>query len=594
MSLIKTSKARCKDCYKCIRHCPVKAIALKDGQARVVEEKCIQCGRCINICPQKAKSTFSWIEKFQQILADEDPVVVSIAPSYLAVLDKVSPWQLIAALKKIGVDAVEETAVGAEIIAKEYKKIFSDSRKRGPVITSCCPVIVNMIKIIYPDLLDMLSNLISPMQAHARMIKAWHGENTRVVFIGPCFAKKEEIADAEKNSVDIVLTFEEVLNFLNETGLIPEQMPAEYPDNPSIGARTYPLTGGVFKTAGITGSKESKVISVSGVEECLETFQDLKEGLINPAFIEAMACRGGCINGPAVPGNKGRFARQEKLYEYLNDGYILDKSDAKGTAEQAGKEGWELELAGSLELTRTYSPAGVEEEMPSEEEIRKVLALTGKNTPEDETNCGGCGYPSCREKAIAVCRGLAEPEMCIPYMREKAESFSNIIVESTVNAIIVVDKEMFIQDFNPAAYRMFNRKKETARGKHLSAFIDPVDFKEVWETQRMKIVPRRAYEQYGLITRQIIYPLPRYETVVGIIIDITREEKVKAEKARMKQEALSRASRVIKEQMRVVQEVAGLLGESTAETKATLLELIDIMDEDDKAESEGGSNDSEG
>lgn len=203
--------------------------------------------------------------------------------------------------------------------------------------------------------------------------------------------------------------------------------------------------------------------------------------------------------------------------------------------------------------------------------------MTGKTSPEDETNCGGCGYPSCRDKAIAVYNGLANPEMCIPYMREKAESLSHAVVDSTLNGIIIVDKDMIIQDFNPAANRMFNRRDIKAKGKPLSTFIDPGDYIDVWENQEMITDNCKQYPQYELITRETIYPLPKYGVVIGIITDVTEEEKTRAEIDNMRQEALDRASQVIKEQMRVAQEIAGLLGESTADTKATLLELKEII-----------------
>jgi len=302
----------------------------------------------------------------------------------------------------------------------------------------------------------------------------------------------------------------------------------------------------------------------------LDAFNDLEKGLIAPKFIEALACKGGCIGGPAIGNDLGIQARRQRLF------YFSQTPRLQGESLKADNKG----------IWRTHSPILKKVLMPSESEIREVLKLTGKNGLEDETNCGGCGYSSCREKAIAVIQGMAEPEMCIPYMKEKAESFSNTVIDTTFNAVIVVNKEMIIQGFNPAANRMFNRKNIQSKGESLSTFIDPNDFIMVWENQDFQVDHLKSYEQYGMVTRQIIYPLPKYGVVIGIITDITDEEERKKKHDNMRQEALTRASRVIREQMRVVQNVAGLLGESTAETKATLLELIAIMDESEASNDE--------
>ncbi|HBE76672.1 MAG TPA: histidine kinase, partial [Firmicutes bacterium] len=369
--------------------------------------------------------------------------------------------------------------------------------------------------------------------------------------------------NSSENPIDAVLTFEELPLWLRQKEIEPEILPDELPDCASNLAAIFPLKQGILKTAGIQDGLDSEIISVSGLEECLDAFKDLENGLIEPRFIEALACKGGCIGGPAIGNKLGIQARRQRLFDFSQTMRL------QGESLTVGRGG----------LGRTHSPIFKNATLPSEAEIREVLKLTGKNGPEDETNCGGCGYSSCREKAIAVIQGMAEPEMCIPYMKEKAESFSNTVIDTTFNAVIVVNKEMIIQEFNPAAYRMFNRKNSAPKGEPLSAFIDPGDFEKVWADQDFLVDHLKPYEQYGLVTRQIIYPLLKYGVVIGIITDITAEEERKKKHNTMRQEALTRASRVIREQMRVVQNVAGLLGESTAETKATLLELIAIMDE---------------
>lgn len=574
MSIIVTSQARCRDCYKCIRHCPVKAIGLKGGQAWVVTDKCIACGKCVTVCPQGAKSPVSQIDRFAELLNSGDPVVVSLAPSYLAAGDYQTPWKIVAALKLLGVSRVEETALGAELIAREYYRKFANNKRRRPLISSCCPVVVALIEKYFPSLIHYFPAVVSPMVAHARQIKQCLGDNVKVVFIGPCLAKKVEAESEPTGAVDAVLTFTELMTYFKDRNINPDSLQDEYPDSSATTARTFPLVRGTLGAAGLESAASGDIISINGIEECIETFKDIENGNFTPLFVEALACKGGCIGGPAIGNSLGTAARQKRLLDYAGRAAFDSTDLAVATAFT------------DLDLSREHTVQATSRQLPSEAEIRAILALTGKFSAEDETNCGGCGYKTCREKAIAVYQGLAEPEMCIPYMREKAENLSDAIVDSTPNAIIVVDKDMIVQKFNLAAEVLFNRQRVKSKGKHLSVFIDPTDFEKVWRTQKAIVDGRRAYPQYNLMTRQTIYPLEKFGVVIGIITDISQEEKNKAKMAKMRRESLKRASKVIREQMQVAQQIAGLLGESTAETKATLLELLEIMEDGEAMGSE--------
>lgn len=558
MSTIITSEARCRDCYKCIRHCPVKAIGLKNGQAWVVEDKCILCGQCIKACPQKAKSTLSQIDRFDEMLQNGEEVIVSLAPSYLATSLLSSPWKMVAGLKFLGVAKVEETAVAAVWIGKKYAQSLTRAAGR-PTITSCCPVIVNLIEKYYPQLIDCLPGLVSPMVAHARQIKAELGPHVKVVFIGPCYGKKAE-ALQDGSDVDVVLTFEELIDYFFRRELDLYQLGECLPDRIASEARFFPVPQGIIKTAGISQELSTETVSVSGIDECIELLDDLAHDLIHPRFIEALACKGGCTGGPAIGTGSGVAARREQLLKYA---FGKPNPDSIPTVQP-----W-------IDLTRQHMSRCEVSKLPTEKELQEILALTGKNTLDDETNCGGCGYSSCREKAIAVFQGLAEPEMCIPFMKNKAESFSNAIVDTTLNAIIVVDQQLTIQKSNPAALRMFGIPCHDGKGDPLHRYLDVSDFQKVLETQKV-LVSQKNYA--GIPTRQIIYPLPKYGVVIGIFSDMTQEEARKAKFDKMKREAFERASKVIHEQMRTAQEIAGLLGESTSETKATLLELMQLME----------------
>lgn len=563
MGTIITSNAKCRDCYKCIRYCPVKAIGMNDDQAWVVEEKCVLCGKCVTICPQKAKSTNSYIDEFKDLLNSNEKIAVSLAPSYLAVTDYSKPWKLVAGLKKVGVELIEETAIAAEMVSSAYKKVCEENKQES-LISSCCPAIVDLIKKKYPGLLDYLAPFMSPMLLHGRMLKERLGKEWKVIFIGPCFAKKEEaILTDGIFPVDGVLTFEELTGYFNDIELEPELLADIYPDNISSKARPYPLQRGILEVAGIEDDLYTEVSTVSGLEEVMALFEDMTRGDVLPRFVEAMACKGGCIGGPAMGSESGLASRKKRLISFIDE-----RTDIGNNKENYL----------TISLNKKHIPVQCSNlSLPSEEEIKEILAQTGKFTIEDETNCGGCGYHSCRENAIAVYQGLAEPKMCVSFMRVRAESLSHAVVDTSMNAIIIVDENMVIQEFNPAANRMFNRKSINAKGKDLRVFVDPSDYISVWQQQRMINDKYKEYQQYNLITRENIYPLEKYGVVIAIIADVTEEERHKNEIDNMKVEALNKARRVIRDQMKVAQEIASLLGESTAETKSTLLELIEIM-----------------
>ncbi|HBF38976.1 MAG TPA: histidine kinase, partial [Firmicutes bacterium] len=363
MNTITTSKAQCRDCYKCIRYCPVKAIGLNDGQAWVDKDKCILCGRCIGACPQKAKSMASQLNQLERYLESGESIVFSIAPSYLAATSLVSPWKLIAALKKLGPVSIEETALGAELIAKEYGRVYQ-AGERKTVISSCCPVVVNLVEKYYPSLIPDLAGLVSPMVAHCRAIKKKCGQNKKVIFLGPCLAKKAEPNwESPENSIDAVLTFEELVPWLRQKGIEPENLSDEFPDYASNQASIFPLKQGILKTAGIQDGLDSNIISISGIEECLDAFNDLEKGLIAPKFIEALACKGGCIGGPAIGNDLGIQARRQRLF------YFSQTPRLQGESLKADNKG----------IWRTHSPILKKVLMPSESEIREVLKLTGKN-----------------------------------------------------------------------------------------------------------------------------------------------------------------------------------------------------------------------
>ncbi|MGE5550884.1 MAG: [Fe-Fe] hydrogenase large subunit C-terminal domain-containing protein [Bacteroidota bacterium] len=579
MAVISTIEARCKDCYKCLRACPVKAISFVGGasktelHAQVMSERCVLCGTCLRVCPQQAKKVRSELKNVQALLAKKVPLAASLAPSFAGAIRPGQSGRLVAALHRLGFGMVAETAYGAELVANAH--LLALDRQPAPLLTSSCPVIVNLIEIYYPELGGHLAAVISPMVAHARYLKKAHPE-TAVVFIGPCVAKKDE---AEKcGEIAAALTFRELADWMAAKDLQLESLEEAAFDGPRPRlAGLFPLDGGLLKTAALSTdllAEEFRVIT--GLDKCLEFLSRLRRRPADrtvPRMVEMLACEGGCIAGPGFADFADPSDLDERRLAVLEYVRSRDNPPAATAAPPPPETG------PGIELDRTYLDRGTRALEPDEQTIRSILAQTGKRTPEDELNCGACGYGSCREKAQAVFHGFADLQMCMPYMRERAESMSNVILEATPTAVIVVNPRLEIVEMNHGAEKMFKTCAAKVVGGKLAALIDPVNFQRVLETKQT-MTASVAYPEYNLATEQTIFFAEKENVIIGSIVDKTEEVRHRGEEAKTKQSVIGRAQEVIDKQMKVAQEIAGLLGETTAETKVLLKKLIELMQKD--------------
>ena len=573
MGIITTIEASCRDCYKCVRHCPVKAIKVTAGHAEVIEERCIADGWCVMVCPQQAKRAVDGKAQVRKMLDDGEQIAVSLAPSFVATEEFASPEQLVSALRAFGFTYVTETAEGAELVAQEHLRLLNDGQ---PLITSCCPAVVNLIEIYYPHLIKYLAPVVSPMVAHGKLLKAKYGPEVKVVFVGPCLGKKAEYWRTEHRGViDAVLTFTELSELLAEVEVDSSSLQPGVFDRVGGQARIFPAPGGLAKTARLsTDLLAEEILTVDGLDEItafLREFDQVKNSL---RLVELLACRGGCLMGPGLKSGLSLYARRERLLRYTQSGVNAQQQD-----RSPGEAGKEAGLDRS-KLFTLYTKRQVHSPAPSEEAIRQVLAKTGKFNPEDELNCGACGYNSCREKAIAVLEGMAETEMCIPYMRAKAESRANLICSNTPNAIIVVDRELRIIEVNPAAEKKFQCRQEQVAGQNLQVLIDPAPFVKALETKQL-VTGEVGYPAYAIYTWQAVFYVEPEDVIIGIFVDITREKEQRDKLTLVRGETLTKAQEVIDKQMRVAQEIAGLLGETTAETKVLLTKLIKLIKNED-------------
>lgn len=572
MGLISTVQASCRDCYKCVRSCPVKAIRVIKGHAEVVENRCIADGRCVKICPQNAKRVTSSIDTAQGFLHSGAKTAVSLAPSFTGAFPLRSPGQLVTALRRLGFDYVGETAEGAAIVAAEHRKLVFQSNT--PVITSCCPAIVNLLEIYYPQLVPFLAPVISPMEAHGKLLKSRYGPEVKVVFIGPCIAKKgERMGGQENRSVDAVLTFQELGQLLEENGIVPDDCDETLFDSPGPhSSRTFPLPGGLAKSAALSTDLLAKeIIAIDGLDEVIDflnQFDKVRHGL---RLIELLACNGGCVSGPGITGETTQFSRRNSVITYTENSRDLARIDLNAAAEEPGV----------LNLASPFFARDIAMEKPSEAVIKEILARTGKLKPEDELNCGACGYNSCRDKAAAVAAGMAEVDMCIPYMRERAESKANLICQMTPNAIVVTDSNLRILELNPAAERKFSLHRNRSVGSRLLTVMDPKYFEEALTTKKL-VTGEVTFPNYDLIAWQAIFYVEKDDVLIGIFADITQEQKQREKLSRVTDETLEKAQEVIDKQMKVAQEIAGLLGETTAETKVQLTKLMNLIKGDER------------
>lgn len=410
--IVSTIGQKCKRCFSCIRECPATAIRVVNGQAFVITERCISCGHCVKVCSQHAKEISSDIDKVLLNLIPTGKAVAMVAPSFAASFPD-NYLKLPSALKSIGFSRVTEAAFGADLISPLYEELFEKLNGKT-IISSPCPAIYNYIEKYYTELVPNIAPIVSPMIAMGRYLKETLGENTKVVFIGPCVAKKSEYTDEEVNdAVDAVLTFTELNKIFHDNEIDINSFNEVEFDAPLANlGKSFPLTGGLLKTANIPGDVlAKKVIVVDGKEKVEEIIQDISKNKIKSKFVDILFCEG-CINGPAIESDINYYSRREKVINYI---------DAK--IHNVDKNVWKSELYNSrnLKLERNFSPKNQRRPMPSEEKIKEILARTNKILKKDELNCGACGYPTCRAYAVAIAKDLAEEDMCLPFLIDKIE-----------------------------------------------------------------------------------------------------------------------------------------------------------------------------
>ena len=559
---IYTEEHECQDCYKCVRECPVKAIRLNNGKASIIEDECVLCGHCVRVCPVHAKKVRNDLERVISLLETKDKVIVSLAPSFRVEFSDFPVSKLIAIFKRLGFYGVSETAIGAEELSANLAKYISQSDERC-FISTACPVVVEYIRKYFIEYAKFLTPFLSPVLSHCKILKKIYGSDIGVVFVGPCIAKKRE-ADTHPELLDVALTFEELRLWMDiKKDLVTKALLDNSDENtfipyPAREGRLYPMDGGMISTIKYKCSIDDiNFMSFSGIRNLpniLEGIDSLQAD--SPVFLELLACEGGCINGPKMSKGDGLVLKRRSVISYAR----VDKDIPKEPS---------CEIMEEIKVFRTC------EKNVSEEQIIEALHSIGKYRLEDELNCGGCGYDSCRDFAKAIVLGKAEPIMCVSYMRKLAQRKANALINAMPCGVVIVDRNLRIVEANYEFARLIGEEEFYKATQFNGALLDKlVTFSSVF---RMALelegdVLERDIRYKDVILHLIVFNIEPHKYVGGIVQDVTNPF-VKRD------EVIKRTQSVIEKNLSTVQKIAFLLGESAADIESILSSIIELFKE---------------
>jgi len=555
-----TEKRECQDCYKCVRNCPVKAIKVEGGYASVVPELCIVCGHCVAVCPNGAKKVRDDLAAARQLLALKSAVYVSLAPSYVTEFPGLNPAQMIGALKKLGFAGVSETALGAQQVSAQAAALLRKNPERV-LASSACPTVVAFLQKHRAAGAELLTGLLSPLLTHCKMLRAHFGAETGIVFIGPCIAKKLEAAQ-HPELLDVVLTFEDLRRWLEQEKIAPEHLPLAadnhfVPESAAEGA-WYPVDGGMIagmkSTCAVNDCSLMAFSGISAIKKALDGIEEMKPD--NGLFLELLACEGGCVNGPKV---QRRDATVTKRHRVLRSFAPSDVAFPRTPV---------------VETPADFTVTPVAAVRYPDSQIREALRNVGKFSPDDELNCGGCGYDTCREFGIALIGQKAERAMCVTYMRQLAFKKANALIQKMPSAVVIVNDSMRVIEFNAAFVDLFAPEK-TANGNGVVS-IEGIALAEVMPFASLfhnvlksgEDILDRDLRFQNTILHATIFSIEKNCLVGGIIQDITKP-------AVRKEQVIRKAREVIQKQIATTQQIAYLLGENAADAEITLNSIIE-------------------
>lgn len=554
-----TVATTCQDCCKCIRHCPCKAIKIENGSASIIAELCVSCGRCVRVCPVHAKKIRPDLSRGRFIVSDKNvKIIASIAPSYLSYFHDVSPQKMITALKKLGFYGVSETALGAQVVSSECAK-YMDEHGNQVYISSACPSAVDFINKYLSDYTKCIVPVMSPLLSHAKMLKDKYGKDSKVVFFGPCAAKKLE-SDTHSSELDLALTFADLEEWMKQENIhfesLNEDAGAEFLLGSAEEGRVYSFEGGMNDTIR-KADDDAQYLAISGLENIrriLGSDTTAAKSTVKKIFVECLACEGGCINGP-VMGNKS-----DSLANILRTSQEYNNTNSRDRQNE-------------LDISENYYERKIDEDANIKEaDIKNILLAIGKKDHQDELNCGGCGYYTCRSFAKALLQGKAESSMCLSYLRQSAQKKSNALIRYIPAGVVIADQNLKIIECNENFAELFDEGTKLAYevtpglpGMELSNIIE---FCELFEAALSsgKDIVRTNYICEDRILNISIFTIEVHRIVGAILQDVTKSE--------LHREQISEKAReVIQKNVITVQKIAHYLGEHMAETEVLLREV---------------------
>lgn len=559
MSILEFKKVNCKDCYKCVRYCPVKSIRVKDHAASILAGECILCGNCTIVCPQHAKEDINDVPMIKVLMSKHETVIAIVAPSFAAYFN-ISFETMKSTLKKLGFADVFEVAEGAHVVKNEYERLVAENPDQT-WITSSCASVNYYIKRHRPEAAKYLLPVLTPMKALAKILRERYPE-AKFVFIGPCLSKKGE-AFENGSGVSAVLLFEELEDWLAEENIVVHE-DESFRNQPRL-SRLFPMSGGILAT--MKQEPGINYLPISGFDGVKQTIEDVIDGKLPHCFIEMNFCKGGCVGGPS-------FRRKE----------LGTLRGAVKTRQAAGTTIYDEDynVPEPLDYSTTFQTKRVFRLEPTKAQIEAVLRQMDKFSPEDELNCGMCGYSTCREKARAVLFGKAEIDMCMPYIRKRAENYAGKIIDSMPSGILAIDMSLNISQANPAACDIFGVDATSLVGQPIGTILDENDFVNLLASDEDTLMTSIYLPDYGLYLDETLQVNRDANLIICILKNVT-EEKTRHRRAMQKrQQTATIADEIVEKQLRMVHEIASLLGETASETKIAISDLKEsVMMEDD-------------
>lgn len=558
---IYTEKTQCQDCYKCVRECPVKAIRVADGSAMVIPEACILCGHCTEVCPVHAKKIRDDLDAAKALIQSGQRVFVSLAPSYRIDFAGIKTGKLINAILNLGFCGVSETALGAQAVSAACAKLLSQGE--NPVwISTCCPSVIHLIEQYHAPLVPLLTPVLSPVQAHALLLKKAFGEDIRIIFIGPCIAKKNEA----EGYFDLALTFADLRRWFTHSDMDWMALTDDGAFVPKAAHEggLYPVDGGMIDGIKSYGVPENtQFMSFSGVDNVRDALSEISTNqFTNPVFIEVLACSGGCVNGPVV---KSKGATAGKRINIYNQTPRLETP----------------EYPAALEITGSFKSRELNQSRFSNSEITAALLRISKKRQEDELNCGGCGYNTCRDFACALLEAKAEPAMCVSYLRKLAQNKAAALIKAMPSGVVIVDESLKIIESNQRFIELIGGDAEIVsaadpdlEGAYLERLIPFAGLFEQALTSGGE-ASIQDIRHKGRIIRLTIFTIQPGHVVGGILQDIT-------EPVIQREQIIDKAAEVMKKNLSTVQQIAFLLGENAADSEILLNSIIESFGNKDK------------